>query len=85
MAELVNMDDIPDKGSRGVTYPWSEWEKLLENGKALRLTREDMPENSFACRSWDSGRTRSGALNQHAKKLGLEIATRGAYIYLWRK
>ena len=84
MAELVNMDDIPDRGSRGMTYPWNEWEGLLENGQALRLTREDMPENSYTHQHWNDGQ-RSPSLNHSADKRGLKVVSRGDYIYLWRK
>ena len=83
--ELVEVKDIPTRSGRGgVAYPWNQWLAQLQNGKALKLGREDVPEGSNALRHWDDVQKRRGAFST-ARRLGLEFASRGDYIYLWKE
>lgn len=82
--ELVERKDIPRrKGRTGASYPWDEWIAQLQNGKALKLGRGDMPEDSNALKHWDSVQRRRGSLDT-ASRLGLHLASRGDYIYMWK-
>ena len=82
--ELVDREDIP-RSKRESMYPWDEWCAVLENGQAVKLSRADMPEQSGAYKQWDSPSKRGMALRGTANFRGLHTASRGDYIYLWRK
>ncbi len=69
--ELVDREDIPRRVGRGGTsYPWEQWLAQLQNGKALKLERQDMPEGSSAYTQWGNTAKRRGALHS-ATRLGM--------------